>query len=200
MTRKFGISANRLTPAVMTALLLILATSSASLAASAGAQRAAARPNVDRPEGAVWQVIRQNCTSCHGIDDYGFFALDPTEWVSLIDSKHESLEQVALTDGDQEILLEWLVDEFGPDSTPFPRSYIPPEITTFLTDPEAFRLLDRACTECHNMERIDEARYSLDRWRVVLVNMREQGAVISDEELEGVAEWLSRTRGINPNQ
>ena len=38
------------------------------------------------------------------------------------------------------------------------------------------------------------------RWRVVLVTMREQGAVLTDEELETLVEWLSRTRGINPNQ
>ena len=24
----------------------------------------------------VWEVIRKNCTSCHGIDDYAFYALD----------------------------------------------------------------------------------------------------------------------------
>ena len=69
-----------------------------------------------------------------------------------------------------------------------------------MTDPEAFRLMERACTVCHSMDRIEDARFSLDGWRVVLVNMREQGAVITDEELETLVEWLSRTRGINPNQ
>ena len=194
MKWKSGISAMWLAAAVTAALLL-------PLAASAGAQRrGAARPEIERPDGAVWQVIRQNCISCHGIDDYGFFALDGVEWTSLIDTKHESLEQVALSDDDRNLLVDWLVDDFGPDSTPFPRSYVPPEITVFFTDPEAFRLMERACTECHSMDRIDDARYSLNSWRVVLVNMRENGAVISDEELETLGEWLSRTRGINPNQ
>ena len=194
MKLKSRISAMWLVPVVLVALL-------APLAMSAGAQRrGATRPKIERPDGPVWQVIRQNCISCHGIDDYGFYALDRAGWEDLIDTKHPIREEVALSDDDRTLLLDWLVEEFGPDSEAFPRSYIPPEITVFFTDPEAFRLLERECTSCHNMDRIDEARYSLDEWRVVLVNMRENGAVITDEELETLSEWLSRTRGINPNQ
>ena len=189
-----GISAMRFAPIVIVALLAPFAT-------TADAQRrGAARPKVERPEGEVWEVVRQNCTACHGIDDYAFFALDRDGWTSLIDSTHASMPQVSLSDDDQGLLLDWLVDEFGPDSTPFPRSYVPPEITEFFTDPEAFRLMERTCLSCHGMDRIDESRYSLDGWRVVLVSMREMGAVITDEELETLVEWLSRTRGINPNQ
>jgi hypothetical protein len=107
---------------------------------------------------------------------------------------------VTLSDEQRTLLVDYLVGEFGPDSTPFPRSYIPPEITVFFSDPEAYRLLDRACTSCHDMERIDESRHSLEAWRVILVDMRERGATLSDEELETLAEWLSRVKGINPNQ
>ena len=170
------------------------------LSEAEAAQRGAARPKVERPDGEVWQVIRQNCTKCHGIDDYAFFALDRAAWGDLLDSKHADFDEVALSDSERNVLLDYLVAEFGADSTPFPRRYIPPEITVFFTDPEAFRLMERACTSCHSMDRIDGARFSLDGWRVVLVNMREQGAIISDEELETLTEWLSRTRGINPNQ
>ncbi len=184
------------------AAALFLAILSGTPAASAGAQdRGAARPQVERPDGAVWQVIRQNCISCHGIDDYAFFSLDTAGWGDLIDSRHSDYqEEVALSVDERNLLLDWLVAEFGPEYEPFPRSYIPPEITVFFTDPEAFRLMERACTGCHDMDRINAARNSLDGWRVVLVNMREQGAVITDEELETLVEWLSRTRGINPNQ
>jgi hypothetical protein len=194
MKWKFERSAMWVVLAIVAVLLLPLATSAAAQ------RRGAARPKVDRPEGTVWEVVRHNCTMCHGIDEYAFFALDRAGWESLIDTRHENLEEVALTDGEHDLLVDWLVERFGPDSTPFPRTYVPPEITTFFTDPEAFRLMERTCTACHGMDRIDDARFSLDAWRVVLVNMREQGAVITDEELETLVEWLSRTRGINPNQ
>lgn len=158
--------------------------------------RRPARPQVDRPDGPVWQVIRANCTACHGIDDYAFYSLDRAGWEDLIAGKHPD-GSADLAPADQNLLLDYLVEEFGPDSKAFPREYIPPEITEFFSDPEAFRLLDRACSTCHSSDRIDDVRYPLERWRAVAVDMRERGAVLSDEELEQLVEWLGRVRGTN---
>jgi hypothetical protein len=169
------------------------------LAAPLSAQRGAARPQVTRPDGPAWQVIRRSCSGCHGIDDYAFYALDRAGWQTLIDTKHKD-RNVALGDQDRENLLDWLVSKFGPTSKPFPRTYVPPEITTFLTDLEATRLLDRACASCHDLQIVNNSRFAADRWRVVLVTMRERGAVLTDEELERMVEWLGRVKGVNPNQ
>lgn len=184
--------------AAMWSVVVILV---AALAAPVAGQidRRPTRPQVDRPSGPVWQVIRKNCTSCHGIDDYAFFALDRAGWQALIETKHKAGGAV-ISDADRNILLDWLVAKFGPDSTPFPRTYIPPEITTFFSDPEANRLLDRVCTVCHALERVNEARHTPERWRVIAVAMRERGAVLTDEELERLVEWLARVKGTNPNQ
>lgn len=192
MKRRLGIPLVGFALGVAAALVAILAT-------PAGAQLRR-RPQVERPDGPVWEVIRHNCTSCHGIDDYAFFALDRAGWQSLIDTKHAGLKNVALSDDERTLLLNWLVEHFGPDSTPFPRNYIPPEITRFFTDPEAYRLLNERCTACHGMDRTDNARFSEDRWRVILVEMRDLGAQLTDEELETLAEWLGRVKGINLNQ
>ena len=161
--------------------------------------RRPARPQVTRPSGPVWQVIRKNCTACHGIDDYAFFALDRPGWQALIETKHKG-EDVTLADDDRNILLDWLVSKFGPDSKPFPRTYIPPEITTFFSDPEAHRLLERACTKCHALDRVDQSRFAEERWRVIAVDMRERGAKITDEELERLVEWLGRVWGTNQDK
>jgi hypothetical protein len=158
------------------------------------------RPQVVRPDGPVWQVIRKNCTLCHGIDDYAFFALDKTGWQSLIETKHKASGGVALSDEDRNTLLDWLSVKFGPNTKPFPRTYIPPEITTFFSDPEAKRLLDRACTSCHPLDRVEKARNPEDRWRVIAVEMRERGAQLTDEELERLVEWLGRVWGTNQDK
>jgi hypothetical protein len=161
--------------------------------------RRPARPQVTRPEGPVWQVIRKNCTACHGIDDYAFFALDRAGWQALLETKHKA-GGFALSDEDRSVLLDWLVSKFGPETKPFPRTYIPPEITTFFSDPEAKRLLDRACTVCHELDRVEKARYPEDRWRVLAVDMRERGAKLTDEELERLVEWLGRVWGTNQDK
>jgi cytochrome c2 len=158
------------------------------------------RPQVIPPQGEVRQVLFKNCTSCHGIDDYAFNAFDRAGWSAYIDSQHKNLA-VSLGGRDRELLLDWLVSKFGPGSKPFPRTYVAQEVTTFFTDAEAGEVLSRACaTACHGMERVNEARFSPDRWRVVTVDMRERGAKLTDEELERLVEWLGRTKGTNPNQ
>ena len=157
------------------------------------------RPQVETPRGPVRQVILKNCAACHGIDEYAYYALDRAGWNALIDTKHKGLT-VPISDTDRGLVLDWVVAKFGPDSTKFPRAYVPPEITTFFTDAEAEALLAKACTSCHAVDQVNDARFSADRWRVVTVDMRERGAVLTDEELERLVEWLSRVKGINPNQ
>jgi cytochrome c553 len=171
-----------------------------SLAGPAGAQlRRIARPKVERPDGPVWEVIRTHCTACHGIDDYAFYAQDRAAWQKLIGDKHKSGE-ADLSDADRNLLLDWLASKFGPGTKPFPRTYIPPEITTFFSDPEAIRLMNRACTKCHGMDRVENQRKAAEAWRVTLVDMRERGAELSDQELEQLVEWLARVWGTNEDK
>ena len=136
----------------MAAVAAAAALSLSPAAPSAAQNRGAARPKVDRPDGPVWQVIRKNCTRCHGIDDYAFFSLDRAGWQSLLETKHKSpLAEgtPTLSAEDQNTLLGWLVEKFGPNTKPFPRTYIPPEITEFFSDPEAILVLNRSCVSCH---------------------------------------------------
>ena len=115
-------------------LCLLAMVMAVPLAAQIGGRPA--RPKVQRPDGAAWEVLRKNCISCHGIDDYAFYAQDRAAWQKLVASKHKPGEAV-LQEKDMDVLLDWLVSKFGPDSKPFPRTYIPPVITTFFSDPEA---------------------------------------------------------------
>src|SRR6185295_6497207 len=152
--------------AVWLAAVVVTAALAAAVAAPVGAQnRGATRPKVDRPDGPVWQVIYKNCTQCHGIDDYAFFALDKSGWQSLLETKHKSpLAEgtPVLSDQDRNTLLTWLAEKFGPTTTPFPRTYVPPEITEFFSDPEATLVLNRSCVSCHALERVLNSRHSVD--------------------------------------
>ena len=159
----------------------------------------ATRPQVTPPQGAPRQVMFKYCTSCHGIDDYAYNALDRTAWDAYITSKHRG-KAVTIPAGDRAVLLDWLAERFGPGSKPFPRAYVPPEITTYLSDADADALIRRACSTCHGVEKVSDSRHSTDSWRVIAVDMRERGAKISDTELERLVEWLGRVKGTNDNQ
>ena len=156
----------------------------------------ATRPQVVPPQGPARQVIFTHCTSCHGIDDYAYNALDRTAWDAHIVSKHRGMD-VQLTADERAVLLDWLVERFGPTTKPFPRAYVAPEVTTFFSDAEAETLTKRACTTCHGIDRVNNARFSPERWRVVTLDMRERGARLEDQELERLVEWLGRTKGTN---
>jgi mono/diheme cytochrome c family protein len=159
----------------------------------------ATRPQVVPPQGPVRQVIFKNCTSCHGIDDYAYNALDRAGWDAHITAKHREVN-VPLAAEDKALLLDWLVMRFGPATKPFPRAYVAREVTTFFTDGEGEALLKRACTSCHGIDRVNGARFAPERWRVVTVDMRERGAKLEDEELERLVEWLGRTKGTNDSE
>jgi hypothetical protein len=60
--------------------------------------------------------------------------------------------------------------------------------------------MNRACTKCHGMDRVERVRKPAEAWRVTLVDMRERGAQLSDEELERLVEWLDRVWGTNQDK
>ena len=171
-----------------------LLASMATLSAQIGGR--ATRPQVVPPQGAVRKVIFTYCTSCHGIDDYAYNALDRAGWDAHLTGKHRGLD-VPLPAEQRAVLLDWLVMRFGPGTKPFPRTYVAREVTTFFTDADGDALLKRACTTCHGIERVNNARFTADRWRVVTVDMRERGAKLEDEEVERLVEWLGRVKGTN---
>jgi cytochrome c553 len=173
----------------------------AALGASSSAQvrGRATRPQVTPPQGPPRVVIFKYCTSCHGIDDYAYNALDRAGWDAHLTAKHRGID-LPLPPQDRDVLLDWLVTRFGPTTKPFPRTYVPTEVTTFFTDAEASALIGRACSGCHGVDRVNDARHSAERWRVVAVDMRERGARITDPELERLVEWLGRVKGTNESQ
>jgi mono/diheme cytochrome c family protein len=176
------------------AAALALCTSAVTLAGQIGGRPT--RPHVTPPKGPAREVIFKYCTSCHGIDDYAYYAQDRAAWDALLDAKHRSMD-VPLPASERAILLDWLAERFSPTTKPFPRTYVAQEVTTFFSDAEAEALLTRACTSCHEPDRFNNARFSPDRWRVVIVDMRERGAKLEDEEVERLVEWLGRTKGSN---
>jgi cytochrome c553 len=160
----------------------------------------ATRPKVKPPQGPVRAIIFKDCTSCHGIDDYAYNALDRDGWNQHLEAKHKDGFATLITDADRSLLLDWLVSRFGPATKPFPRTYVAREVTTFFSDAEAETVLTRSCATCHPLDRVNNARNSADEWRVVALDMRERGAKISDDDLEKLVEWLGRTKGTNANQ
>ena len=183
--------ARRWALAAVAAALLVAAAGPAA----AQGNRRAARPEVRLPGGPVRQVILGSCTTCHGIDDYAYNALDRAGWRELVGAMEE--KGAIISDGDLTVLLDWLVAEFGPDSTPFPREYVvvPVDDEVFADAATAGGYLSATCTICHSLDRIETARFDESRWRATVTDMRAKGAPVAEENVDALVDYLSRTRG-----
>ena len=177
------------------AAILVLAVSAS---ATAVAQARVTRPQVLLPDGPLRNVILKNCVSCHGIDDYAFHALSRERWQEMLTERHANFPVNKLSSSDENMLLDYLAENFGTEYSPFPRKYIPPELDSFYDDVAGRAVLDSVCTECHELDRVFETRGTLERWRVLLLEMRARGAHLpNDPDMERMAEWLSRVQKAN---
>lgn len=164
-----------------------------------------ARPVITLPDGPVRQIVLRSCSGCHGIDEYGYYAMGREDWRALVERMKTVRSGVVvgteISDADLEVLLDWLVADFGPDAKPFPRTYVPRELaeSEYIADAEANELLSAACTSCHGRDRVDTVRRSEDEWRATLVGKIGRGAPLALADVEPLVEWLGRTHGINPS-
>lgn len=179
--------------------LLSLTAAVAILATAALPVQAQTRPSIllPGPDQPVRNVIIENCISCHGIDDYAYFAMPREDWLELLEVKHYQQRDVVLTHEEEDVLLDYLTENFGSDYIPFPRNYVPVEIEEFFSTEDGRVFLDATCSECHEVDRVFQRNDTLEGWRILVVNMRERGAGIDNENIERLAEWLSRVRGTN---
>ncbi len=163
-----------------------------------------ARPEVTLPAGPAREVILKSCTSCHGIDEYGYYALDRSGWDDIVErmktAKSGLVEGAVINDSDKAVLLDWLVESFGPETTPFPREYVPRVLSEadLLVDETAEAKLAGTCEGCHNIDQVLDNRANEEQWRATLLDMVGRGAALPISDIEPLVEWLTRTRGLNP--
>ena len=186
-------------PVMLWAVIVLVAA--LAIPAAAQNRRGRNRPLVDLPRGPVRQVILDSCTACHGIDDYAYYAMDRAGWQKLVDSMKE--KGAVISDDNRSVLLDWLVSKFGPDSKPFPRTKADGPILNFgggdtaARDAAARRLVDSVCRTCHTLERIEVAKYSEDKWRDIVTDMKDKGAQLDAADVAPLATYLAKTYGAN---
>ena len=167
-----------------------------ALAAPGYAQRS--RPNrpppIKLPGGPVRQVILDNCTGCHGIDDYAYSALDQAGWNALLENKHKDLKTI-ISDANRSILLGYLATQFGPNTKAFKPLQIRQDAP--ITEAAIKTILDASCTVCHSLDVILASRYTEERWRTVVTEMRSKGARLDDTNYEALVVYLARVQGVN---
>ena len=147
---------------------------------------------------AVYMTGAGTSIAALGYPDLGLATM--TEMVGNAAGIVEAVEVPVIADADKAILLDWLVEQFGPESTPFPREYVPRVLTEadYLIDEGAEAILAGTCEACHSLDRVQEARANEEQWRALVLAMIGRGAALPLSDVEPLVEWLARTRGTNP--
>jgi hypothetical protein len=197
---------------VKTLVYAAAAFAAALIASTASAQlRAPDRPRVLLPDGPAREVLRNNCVSCHGVDEYGFYSLSRSGWEGLIDEKHTGDVSVSISREDKNILLDYLEDSFGEDDIALPRMYQYQE-SEYFSDTDGRVFMEAYCAGCHahGITVAFDRQDTVEGWRSVLVRERDRATVttpddmarrwpgrFSDEILEKAAQWLGKVRGVD---
>jgi hypothetical protein len=57
------------------------------------------------------------------------------------------------------------------------------------------RILERACTTCHNLNRVENKKLNQLDWRTIVVRMKDRGAELPDNEMDPLVDFLVKTYG-----
>ena len=61
--------------------------------------------------------------------------------------------------------------------------------------PAGKQILDRACMNCHNLNRVEAKKLDEADWRTIVIRMQDRGAAVSDIEVDMLVEYLVKTFG-----
>lgn len=64
-----------------------------------------------------------------------------------------------------------------------------------LPDEPGKKILEGACTVCHNLDRIVSKQYDKDSWDGIVQSMRDKGASVNDDEAPVLVEYLAKNFG-----
>ena len=66
-----------------------------------------------------------------------------------------------------------------------------------LPDGPAKKVLQRACTTCHDLEEVTKFKgyYTRAQWKDIVVTMRDYGASLQDAEVDALADYLASAIG-----
>jgi len=61
--------------------------------------------------------------------------------------------------------------------------------------PAGRQILERSCTNCHNLNRVEAKKLDETDWRAIVARMQDRGAAVSDDDADTLVEYLVKTFG-----
>src|SRR5262249_29191074 len=139
------------------------------------------------PDGDGKKILQTACTSCHGLDGVVRLHLDKDGWEGLVSSMVSNGAQV--DSKDQPVLIDYLVKNFGPAKPGGQQA----QGAAASNDAAAKKILNDACTVCHDLDLVSDQHLSKEEWQSVVNSMVAKGASVGDKDMPVLLEFLSKT-------
>ena len=138
-------------------------------------------------------LISGGCPRTHILNDFSCWVHLPficrvyfgTGWEGIVSEMISTGAQV--DQKDYPVLVDYLVKNFGPaDAKPAGQSS---------DDAAAKKILNEACTACHDLDLVSDQHLSKDEWRDLVNSMVAKGASLSDKDTPILVDYLAKTYG-----
>jgi cytochrome c5 len=157
--------------------------------AAMAAMAFAAVQEAQLPEGDGKKIIEEKCVICHDVMPITEKRASKDDWAETI--QRMKLSGADLDDAQTNTLVEYLAMNLGPaGSTASAGGGLP--------EGAGKQIIETACTGCHGVDYVTDARYSKDQWQEVIDRMKLSGAAVGDSEVPVLLDYL--TRNFGPRQ
>ena len=143
---------------------------------------------VQLPDGEGKKILENACTSCHGIDGTVGQKLSKEAWEGLVTSMISNGAQVDTKD--YPVLIDYLVKNFGLNVGQ--TASVQPDSN----DTEAKKVLEAACTSCHDLDLVTTQKLSKADWSSVVDSMVAKGASMADNDITVLVDYLAKIYGV----
>jgi len=140
------------------------------------------------PEGDGKKILQNSCTTCHGLEGTVKMRLDKAGWEGVVASMVSNGAQIEAKE--MPILIDYLVKNFGNAK---PAAGAPAQAGN--NDAAAKKLLEEACTTCHDLDLVSGQRYTKDDWQNVVNSMIAKGAAMGEKDVPMLVEYLVKMYG-----
>lgn len=164
------------------AVLIALATATATAQQPGSPPRVLQGGGVELPAGAGLEVMNKRCISCHGADIITSQKLSLTGWTRSVDKMVRW--GATITPQEREVLQPYLAQHFAPK----------PMASHAATDAGA-ATYKRACLTCHEADIIEQQTLSPAGWTRSVEKMMRWGATVSDTDKQPLVDYLASRFG-----
>ncbi len=153
---------------------------------SIGVVSAGAQSQADIEKGRV--AVGQACVQCHNLRGIQSQRKSPEQWK---DTVYSMISRGGMVLPDEiEAIAAYLVANFGPNSPKPSLSTQAPGGAVQLPDAEGRAILQRSCTQCHDLQTAIGKTASREEWGQIIGRMAETGARVTQAEQQTLIQYL----------